>query len=148
MEHHHLPLQTYTDKVLKLNQAIFYCYNASSERVAVGMIKDFTFRDNTSLCFTTKYFPVTEMNWNSFAGELYFYNKDTHEKFVLHGIAVVEHQHTNTVMFTVISSEGDMAEDNATLLSTLYKSYLALYKKSSELLMLPFRRKTTTQIFQ
>lgn len=150
MEYHHLPLQTHADKVLKLNQAIFYCYNASSQRVAVGMVNNFTFPADNVLCFTTNYFPVTEMNWHSFAAELHFYKKDFPESFVLHGVAVIEHTHTNTVMFTICDAAFSGTEINSekSLFSTIYKSYITLYRKSSELLMQPFKRKTETGIFQ
>lgn len=149
---HHLPEPpAYISRVQQLNQAIMYCYNASSQRVPVGMMYDFTFKDDKTLVLHTKYFPVIEMSWNSFAAELHFYKKNVPGSFVLHGIAFLEKDDPGTISFSIQHVEYAhqpeiISEKN--LLSALFKPYLAFYKKSSELLMYPFKRKTTTGVFQ
>lgn len=151
MEHHLPEPPPYVSKVGLLNQAVFYCYNASSQRVPVGMIYDFTFKDDTTLIFRTKYFPVTEMNWNSFAAELHFYKKNVPGSFVLHGVAVLDNSVSGTVLFTVnnaVYADVPAPFLEKGLLSALFKPYLTFYRKSSELLMYPFKRKTTTGVFQ
>jgi hypothetical protein len=57
MEHHLPKTPEHVNKVHALNQAIFYCYNSSSQRIPVGMIYDFTFKDDDTLLFNAKYFP-------------------------------------------------------------------------------------------
>ncbi len=52
MERQKLEPPTYIEMVHKLNQAIFYCYNESSERLPVGMVRDFTFKNNNTLLFS------------------------------------------------------------------------------------------------
>src|SRR5262245_1416695 len=101
MERHLPEPPLYLKKVPELNQAIFYCYNSSSQRIPVGMISDFAFKDDDTLLFSIKYFPVTEMCWDLFAAELHFYKKDTGGSFVLHGVAVVENNNMNSVAFRI-----------------------------------------------
>jgi hypothetical protein len=151
MEHHLPEPPPYVSKVGKLNQAIFYCYNASSERIPVGMIYDFTFKDDNTLLFKTKYFPVTEMSWSSFAAELHFYKKNVPGSFVLHGIAVLDNNISGAVSFTV--NQAVYANEPAPVLekgvlSALFQPYINFYRKSSELLLHPFKRKTATGVFQ
>ncbi|MEP6846623.1 MAG: hypothetical protein ABI861_11490, partial [Panacibacter sp.] len=134
-----------------LNQAIFYCYNSSSQRIPIGMMHGFEFKGYTTLFFKTKYFPVTEMLWNSFAAELHFYKKEETGSFVLHGIALLDNREDGAVLFTIQHAEyknGAAPVSDKSLLSTLFKPYVSFYRKSSELLMHPFKRKTTTGVFQ
>jgi len=151
MDHRIPEPPAYLNKVRTLNQAIFFCYNASSQRVPVGMIYDFTFKNDKTLSFATKYFPVTEMSWNSFAAELHFYKKNVPGSFILHGIAFIDNSLSGEVSFyinnAVYTDEPAPALEKS-LLSTLFKPYLTFYRKSSELLMHPFKRKTTTGVFQ
>lgn len=151
MEHHLPKTPEYVNKVHVLNQAIFYCYNASSQRIPVGMIYDFTFKDDQTLIFHVNYFPVTEMSWNSFAAELHFYKKNTPGSCVLHGVAVLDDLSSGVVSFTISSAVygNEIApKQEKSLLSNLFKPYLNFYRKSSELLLHPFKRKTTTGVFQ
>jgi len=151
MEHHLPEPPLYLAKVPKLNQAIFYCYNASSQRIPVGMISDFTFKDDDTLLFNVKYFPVTEMCWDSFAAELHFYRKGESGSFVLHGVAVLDSNNKNAVVFNIQSAvyaDEPVQAFQKSLFTTLFKPYINLYRKSSELLMHPFKRKTATGVFQ
>jgi hypothetical protein len=151
MEHHLPEPPAYLSKVQQLNQAIFYCYNASSQKVPVGMIYDFTVTNDNTLLFNTSYFPVTEMSWNSFAAELHFYKKNIPGSFVLHGVAVLENSISGAVLFSIQHAEYSHEPSTASqknILTALFKPYLSFYKKSSELLMYPFKRKTTTGVFQ
>jgi hypothetical protein len=151
MEHHLPNTPEYVNKVHLLNQAIFYCYNASSERIPVGMIYDFTFRNDETLVFHANYFPVTEMSWNSFAAELHFYKKNTPGSVILHGVAVLDSIASGMITFSVTNAEYGNEPPVKTekgLLSNLFKPYLNFYRKSSELLLHPFKRKTTTGVFQ
>ena len=141
----------YINKVQELNQAVFYCYNSSAQRIPVGMVHDFTFTDSDTVLFYTNYFPVVEMQWNSFAAELHFYKKGTTESVTLHGIGIIESGTSGTVLFSIqhVEYAGLAAKVSAkTLLSNLFKPYLSFYKKSSDLLLQPFKRKSTTGVFQ
>jgi len=151
MEHHLPKTPEHVNKVHALNQAIFYCYNSSSQRIPVGMIYDFTFKDDDTLLFNAKYFPVTEMYWDSFAAELHFYKKGIPGSFVLHGVAVVNNNSLNAVTFTI--HDAVYANERAKisrkkLMANLFKPYMDFYRKSSELLLHPFKRKSTTGVFQ
>ena len=151
MEHHLPKTPEHVNKVHALNQAIFYCYNSSSQRIPVGMIYDFTFKDDDTLLFYVKYFPVTEMCWDSFAAELHFYKKGIPNSFVLHGVAVVTNNSLNAVSFTIhdaVYANEQAQVTGKNLLSTLFKPYIAFYRKSSELLLHSFKKKTATGVFQ
>lgn len=151
MEHHLPNTPEYVNKVHLLNQAIFFCYNGSSERIPVGMIYDFSFKNDETLIFHTNYFPVIETSWNSFAAELHFYKKDLPDSFILHGIAVLDSANSGIVTFSVTSADyatKPAPQMEKSVLSALFKPYLNFYRKSSELLLHPFKRKTTTGVFQ
>jgi hypothetical protein len=103
------------------------------------------------LLFNTKYFPVTEMSWNSFAAELHFYRKGLAGSFVLHGIAILDRNNQGAVTFNIQHAEyanEPVIINEKSILSALFKPYFSFYRKSSELLLYPFKRKTTTGVFQ
>src|SRR5207237_406820 len=81
------------------------CYNESSERLPVGMVKDFMFKNNNTLCFNVTYFPPTEQVWNIFAAELHFYKKGIPFSVVLNGVAIIVDARNNFVYFCIQNSE-------------------------------------------
>src|SRR6476620_9628990 len=99
MERHLPEMPAYTEIVHKLSQAIFYCYNESSERLAVGMINGFTFKNDCTLSFSITYFPPTEQIWNVFGAELHFYKKGIPFSVVLYGVASISDKKKNLVQF-------------------------------------------------
>jgi hypothetical protein len=144
MEQHQQPdVPAYVEMVSKLNQAIFYCYNESSERLPVNIIRNFNFKNEKIVCFAINYFPLTEKIWDVFAAELHFYKKGMPFSVVLHGIAVVSDLKTNLVEFNIQNAEyfeqGDIADNH--FLSYLFKPYLDFYRKSSELFSATFSKK-------
>jgi len=151
MEQHLPEPPAYIEAVKKMNQAIFYCYNSSSERLPVSVINDFVFKNDQTLYFKTTHFPVTEMQWDCFAAELHFYKKGIAGNVILHGVAFIDDNETGTILFTIKNAEysaGMEMTSDKSLLSTLFKPYIYFYRKSSELLMHPFKRKATTGVFQ
>ena len=101
MEQHQPEPPAYIERVKQLNQAIFYCYNESSQRLPVSRISGFTFNGDTTLHFKTNYFPVTESAWNVFAAELHFYKKGIPQSLVLHGVAVIDLVNDGFVQFSI-----------------------------------------------
>lgn len=146
MEHQQPEIPAYMEMVSKLNQAIFYCYNESSERLPVSIIHDFIFKDNTTLRFNITYFPPIEHMWDVFAGELHFYKKGIAYSVVLHGVAAVCDIEQGIVEFTIQNAkyfeQGDIVDTH--FLSSLFKPYLDFYRKGSELFSNTFNRKTIT----
>jgi hypothetical protein len=143
MELYQPELPAYIDMVHKLSQAIFYCYNESSERLPVGMVNGFTFKNNYTLSFRITYFPPTEQLWNVFAAELHFYKKGFPFSVVLYGVAIISDAENNLVQFTIQNAEYFGFEDEWTdkdFLSSLFKPYIYFYRKSSELLSHSFSR--------
>ena len=143
MELHQSKLPAYIDMVHKLSQAIFYCYNESSERLPVDMVNGFTFKNNCTLSFRVTYFPPTEQLWNVFAGELYFYKKGSPFSVVLYGVAIISDAENNLIQFTIQNAEYFGFDDEWTdkdFLSSLFKPYIYLYRKSSELLFHSFSK--------
>ncbi len=147
MERQKLEPPTYIEMVHKLNQAIFYCYNESSERLPVGMVRDFTFKNNNTLCFDVTYFPPTEQMWNVFAAELHFYKKGIPFSIVLHGVAIISNAEYNFVQFSIQNAVYFGVEDDETdtdFLSYLVKPYIYFYRKSSEFISHSFIKKGIT----
>lgn len=144
MEQHLQPkTPAYKAMVTELNQGIFFCYNESSERLPVSMVKGFTFEDDKTIAFTINYFPLTEKIWNVFAAELHLYKKGIPFSVVLHGIAIVSDAENNLVQFTIQNAEyfEQVIISDSSKLSSLFKPYIHFYRKSSELLSHTFSRK-------
>ena len=149
MEQHQQPdVPAYVEMVSKLNQAIFYCYNESSERLPVNIVHDFNFKNNKTVCFTINYFPLTEKIWDVFAAELHFYKKGMPFSVVLHGIAIVSDVENSLVEFNIQNAEyfeqGDVADNH--FLSSLIRPYLDFYRKGSELFSATFSRKSLVNV--
>src|SRR5438046_2997344 len=135
MERHLPKLPTYIDMVHKLSQAIFYCYNESSERLPVGIVNGFAFKNDYTLSFRVIYFPLTEQLGNVFAAELHFYKKSLPFSVVLYGVAIIGDTKNNLVQFTIQNAEYFRFEDEWTdkdFLSFLFKPYIYFYRKSSK----------------
>ncbi len=146
MELHRQKPQPYIEYATQLGQAMFYCYNESSERLPVSRLTGFTFLDEQTLFFQTDYFPVTDNNWNVFAAELHFYKKGMPYSFVLHGIAAIDGLENGRVQFSIKQAEyfeNPLLRPDKSLLSSLARPYIYFYKKSSELLLHTFKRKVT-----
>jgi len=147
MERHLPELPAYIDVVHKLSQAIFYCYKESSERLPVGMINGFTFKNECTLSFRITYFPPAERIWDVFAAELHFYKKGIPFSAVLYGVATISDPKNNLVQFTIQNAEYFGFEDELTdkdFLSSLFKPYVYFYRKSSELLSHSFIKRGIT----
>lgn len=144
MEQHQQPeAPAYVKMVTELNQGIFFCYNESSERLPVSMVKGFAFKDDKTLLFTINYFPLTEEIWKVFAAELHLYKKGVPFSLVLHGIAIISDTEKNLVQFTIQNAEyfeKVIISDN-NVLSSMFKPYMYFYRKSSEILSHTFSRK-------
>lgn len=142
MEHHPEP-PAYVSKVMQIDQAIFFCYNESGERIPVNTVRGFVFADENALQFKTNFFPVVENAWDTFAAELHFYKKGIASSIKMEGIAVIDISQDGLVIFSIKNVEyfDAYAETDNGLLSTLFKPYMYVYRKGSELLMQTFKRK-------
>ena len=145
MEEHQPEQPVYMQRVLELNQGIFYCYNESSERLPISRVTAFDFKDQHTIFFNCTYFPVTENAWNILAAELHCYKKGIAHSIILHGIAVIADAEEGRVEFTIQHADyfGKSIDDDKGLLSNLFKPYIYFYRKSSEILLHPFKRKNT-----
>ncbi len=150
MEQHQQQPPAYIEYANQLGQAMFYCYNESSERLPVSRLSGFTFEDEQTLFFHTDYFPVTDNNWNVFAAELHFYKKGMPNSLILHGIAAIDNLENGHVQFSIKQAEyfeNPLLRTDKSLLSSLVRPYIYFYRKSSELLQNTFKRKGTTGSF-
>jgi hypothetical protein len=96
---------SYLDKIQQFDNAVFYCMNASSERVPVGMVRKVCVLPDDKLEFTLSHFPVLENSWNVFAAELHFYKKGLSFNVDLHGTAWFVKQDELTVQFKILYAE-------------------------------------------
>ena len=143
MEQHQPKPPVYIEKVQQLNQAIFYCYNESSERMPVSRVSGFTFKDDGTLHFNTNYFPVTGDAWNIYAAELHFYRKGATGSLILYGVAAVDPEQSGFIQFCIKDAtyfEYPSISDKS-FLSSLFKPYIHFCRKGSELLLHTFKRK-------
>lgn len=144
MEQHQPEPPVYIERVKQLDQAIFYCYNESSQRLPVSSrLNGFFFLDDKTLIFYTTHFPIIENTWNVFAAELHFYKKGIANSLILHGIAVIDSVESGCVQFNIQHAEyfEYPGLKNDSLLSILLKPYTYFYRKSSALLLHTFKRK-------
>ena len=93
------------DKIAYFDNAVFFCMNASSERVPAGVVNDFIILPENIIEFTLKHIPVLEQPWNVFAGELYFYKKGLSFNMNIHGTAWLANKDELTVQFKALYIE-------------------------------------------
>jgi hypothetical protein len=101
MEHHHTQQTDYLRKIKELDQATFFCFNESSQKLPVAIIRHLDFVDDNTLLFDCSYFPLVEKTWDVFAAELHCYKKGMPYSFVLHGVAIISDAATLRVTFTI-----------------------------------------------
>ena len=92
--------------------------------------------------------PIIEIQWQSFAAELHFYRKDIPEAVILNGIGEVNLKGDNIVSFTIQNvlykgKRSVSASFSNAFITNEYNSSLLFYKKFSELVLQPFKRKIT-----
>ncbi len=127
----------HVEKLLQINQAMFYCYNEQSEKIPVCLVNRFSFDGNYTLVFATKNFPSDAVNWESFAGEMHFYKKGVPYSFVLHGVVrLTADMEEGNVHFTISQIDyferpGVKDADFNGMLSVLLKPYRYLFLKES-----------------
>ena len=109
------------EKVSHFDNAVFYCMNASSERVPVGVISNVAIIPDNKLEFTVSHFPVLENCWNVFGAELHFYKKGLPFNMKVHGTAWFTSKDDFTVQFNVLHVEsfGQPAEKSYSLQETI-----------------------------
>ncbi|MEP6465737.1 MAG: hypothetical protein ABJB05_05510 [Parafilimonas sp.] len=109
------------DKIAYFDNAVFYCMNASSQRIAAGVVNNFTVRADNIVEFTLRHMPVLEEPWNVFAGELYFYKKGLSFNMTIHGTAWLVNKDDLMVQFKSLYIEnfGQPESKNYSLHETL-----------------------------
>ena len=101
---HYLP-DTCLDKIQRFDNAVFYCINSSSERIPVGIVRNFSVLPDDRLEFSLSHFPVLESSWNVFAAELHCYKKGLPFNMDLFGTAWFVNQNELTVQFKLAYSK-------------------------------------------
>ena len=96
---------TNLERISHFDNAVFYCMNASCERVPVGMVKNISVLPDNRIEFELTHFPVLENNWNVFASELHLYKKGLGFNMNLHGTAWFVSQDELKVQFKVLYEE-------------------------------------------
>jgi len=98
-------LENNLDRIAYFDNAVFYCMNDSSERVAAGVVNNFTILPENIIEFSLKHIPVLEQPWNVFAGELYFYKKGIFFNMTVHGTVWFASKDELTVQFKALYIE-------------------------------------------
>ncbi|HEY2727419.1 MAG TPA: hypothetical protein VGI61_09625 [Parafilimonas sp.] len=109
------------ERIAHFDNAVFFCMNASSERVPADVVNNFTILPGDIIEFTLKHIPVLEQTWNVFAGELYFYKKGLSFNMNIHGTAWLVNKDELTVQFKAlyIETSGQPEEKPYSLQETL-----------------------------
>lgn len=107
------PGSTLSKKINEIGQGVFYCLNESSQRIPVCIVHNMSFPSKDIVEFTASRIPLTENDWNIFAGELYFYRKGVPSSFRLHGIAYIKTTQPLTIQFTIKYTETIQQEGEA-----------------------------------
>jgi hypothetical protein len=100
----HLP-DTKLPKISCFDNAVFYCINASSQHVPIGVVKNISLLTDDKIEFALSYFPVLENNWNAFAAELHLYKKGLSFNMKLHGTAWFVNTNELKMQFKVLHEE-------------------------------------------
>ena len=143
---HQTELPAYFDKVIKMDQALFYFYNEINEKLPVSILRGFIFKDENTLQFKTNFFPVTELAWNVVAAELDFFRKGIPYSLKMQGVAIINFTDQSIVEFHIKEVEyfdQPRAYNEKGILISLFKPYMSLYRKSTELLHHTFKKKNT-----
>jgi len=128
----------YLRKVKELDQATFFCFNESSQKLPVAIIRHLDFDNDTTLHFDCSYFPLIEKTWDVFAGELHCYKKGMPYSFVLHGVAIISDMATRRISFTIqhVESFDPTAEEEnrQNILAMFTKPYKYIFQKSTSII--------------
>jgi len=134
MEHQATQNDLLLAKVKEIDQATFFCYNESSQKLPVAILKHLDFENDTTIQFSSTYIPLTEHSWNVFAGELHCYKKGMPYSFVLHGIAISDVA-AGRITFTIKLIEGfgliNGEENHQNLFSLITWPYKYVMQKSA-----------------
>jgi hypothetical protein len=137
MEHQTNP-QDLLNKIKELDQATFFCFNESSQKLPVAIIRHLDFENENTLHFDCSYFPLTEKTWDVFAAELHCYKKGMPYSFVLHGVAIISDLSSRRVTFTIqyVESFDPTAEEEGrqNILSMFTKPYKYFFQMSTSLI--------------
>ena len=93
------------ENITRFDHAVFYCFNQSSERLPVGVVRNVSVLPDNRLEFSLTHFPVLENMWNVFGSELYFYKKGISFNLTVHGTAWFVNSDDLTVQFKVVYVE-------------------------------------------
>ena len=96
---------SFLTKIKQFDNAVFYCINSSSQRQAVGIVRNVSLIAENTLEFSLSHFPVLENSWNVFAGELHFYQKGLPFSMDVHGTAWLISPNELTVQFNVLQTD-------------------------------------------
>ena len=109
-------------KIKEIGQATFFCFNESSQKLPVAIVKHLDFENDTTIRFNCTYIPLTEQPWDIFGAELHCYKKGMPYSFVLHGIAISDvaaGQITFTIKYIESFGEINVEENNQSMLAML-----------------------------
>jgi len=137
MEHQATQNDLLLTRVKEIDQATFFCFNESSQKLPVAIVKHLDFENDTTLHFNSSYLPLTEQSWNIFGGELHCYKKGMPYSFVLHGIAVSDvagGRITFTIKYIESCGALNVQENNQSVLSMLTWPYRYMVQKSAALI--------------
>jgi hypothetical protein len=140
----------YLPKIKELGQATFFCFNESSQKLPVALIRHLDFDDDNTIHFECSYFPLTEQTWDVFAAELHCYRKGMPYSFVLHGVAIINDLSSRRVSFTIQHVESfdptSVEENKQSVLSLLVKPYKYVFQKGASIIS-GFRKKESDMPF-
>lgn len=138
MELHQTNQNDYLRKIKELDQATFFCFNESSQKLPVAIVRHLDFDDENTLHFDCSYFPLVENTWDVFAAELHCYKKGMPYSFVLHGVALIADLSSRRISFTIQNVESfdptAEEENKQTILTMITRPYKYIAQVSTSLI--------------
>ncbi|WP_153796878.1 hypothetical protein [Foetidibacter luteolus] len=89
------------NRILQLEQAIFYNCSGFHEKLPVNIVRPFNVENDRVIWFSLGSMPLTYIKLDRFAGELFFYKKGEPYSITLEGVAEVVFYDTLCIKFTV-----------------------------------------------
>jgi hypothetical protein len=93
------------EKIERLQQAIFYCYDENNNKLPVGLINSFVIDESYNIWFNITRFPLTHKLYETCDAELSFHKKGESYHLNISGFATITDAATMLIKFDITNIE-------------------------------------------
>lgn len=90
-----------SEKILRLQKAMFYNCSGLHAKLPVSIIEPFSIEKDKVIWFNLDRLPVTDIDDDFFAGELFFYKKGESYNIIAEGVAEIKCFDSMCIKFTI-----------------------------------------------